>query len=145
MSDCLFACLSVCLSACVSQEPHVHTSPNSCRTLPVAVARSCYGGVGICCMVPAVRETVYRRRPVLPGRRTHRQQQPAGQRDICPVSVNLPSAFLSRASFPDIRPDSPPPVRFWPLVDQFECTSPRQIRAASHGVPIASPIPDHTP
>jgi len=38
-----------------------------------------------------------------------------------------------------------PPVRFWPLVDQFECTPPRQIRAASHGVPIASPIPDHIP
>jgi len=40
-----------------------------------------------------VRETVYRRRPGLPGRRTHRLEQLAGQRDICPVSVNLPSAF----------------------------------------------------
>jgi len=28
-----------------------------------------------------------------PGRRTHRLEQPAGQRDICPVSVNFPSAF----------------------------------------------------
>ena len=36
---------------------------------------------------------VYRRRPGLPGRRTHHLEQPAGQRDICPVSVNLPSAF----------------------------------------------------
>ena len=39
-----------------------------------------------------VRKTVYRRRPGLPGRRTHHLEQPAGQRDICPVSVNLPSA-----------------------------------------------------
>jgi len=52
-----------------------------------------------------VRQTVYRRRPGLPGRRTHHLEQPAGQRDICPVSVNLPSAsktFLFQASFPDI-------------------------------------------
>jgi len=41
---------------------------------------------------PTVRETVYRRRPGLPGRRTHHLEQPAGQRDICSVSVNLPSA-----------------------------------------------------
>ena len=40
-----------------------------------------------------VRETVYRRRPGLPGRRTDHLEQPAGQRDICPVSVDLPSAF----------------------------------------------------
>ena len=40
-----------------------------------------------------VRETVYRLRPGLPGRRTHHLEQPAGQRDICPVSVNLSSAF----------------------------------------------------
>ena len=26
-------------------------------------------------------------------RRTHHLEQPAGQRDICPFSVNLPSAF----------------------------------------------------
>jgi len=37
--------------------------------------------------------TVYRQRPGLPGSRTHHLEQPAGQRDICPVSVNLPSAF----------------------------------------------------
>jgi len=41
----------------------------------------------------AVRETVYRRRPGLPGRQTHHLEQPTGQRDISPVSVNLPSAF----------------------------------------------------
>ena len=41
----------------------------------------------------AVCETVYRRRPGLPGRRTHHLEQPAGERDISPVSVNLPSAF----------------------------------------------------
>ena len=41
----------------------------------------------------AVRETVYRRRLGLPGRRTHHLEQPAGQRTISPVSVNLPSAF----------------------------------------------------
>jgi len=29
----------------------------------------------------------------LPGRRTHHLEQPTGQRDICPVSVNLSSAF----------------------------------------------------
>ena len=40
-----------------------------------------------------VRETVNRRRPGFPGRGTHHLEQPAGQRDICPVSVNLPSAF----------------------------------------------------
>ena len=41
----------------------------------------------------AAREALYRRRPGLPGRRTHHLEQPDGQRDICPVSVNLPSAF----------------------------------------------------
>ena len=41
----------------------------------------------------AVRETVYRQRPGLPSRRTHHLEQPAGQRDISPVSVNLPSVF----------------------------------------------------
>jgi len=40
-----------------------------------------------------VRETVYRRRPGLPSRRTHHLEQPAGQCDLCLVSVNLPSAF----------------------------------------------------
>jgi len=40
----------------------------------------------------AVRETVYRRRPGLPSRRTHHLEQPAGQHDIYPVYVNLPSA-----------------------------------------------------
>jgi len=53
----------------------------------------------------AVRETIYRRRPGLPGLRTH-LEQPARQRDISPVSVNLPSVFkniyLFQASFPDI-------------------------------------------
>ena len=29
----------------------------------------------------------------LPGRRAHHLEQPTGQRDISPVSVNLPSAF----------------------------------------------------
>jgi len=55
-----------------------------------------------------VRETVYRRRPGLPGRRTHHLEQPAGQRGVCPVSVNLPSAsktFLFQALFPDIITD----------------------------------------
>jgi len=39
------------------------------------------------------------------GGRAFRLEQPAGQRDICPVSVNLPSAsktFLFQASFADI-------------------------------------------
>ena len=43
--------------------------------------------------VGAAREAVYRRRPGLPGRRTHHLEQLTGQRDISPVSVNLPSAF----------------------------------------------------
>ena len=41
----------------------------------------------------AAHEAVYRRWPGLPGRQTHHLEQPAGQRDISPVSVNLPSAF----------------------------------------------------
>jgi len=46
-----------------------------------------------------VREAVYRRRPGLPGHRTHHLEQPTGQRDICPVSVNLPSAFNKKLSY----------------------------------------------
>jgi len=42
----------------------------------------------------------------LPGRRTHHLEQPAGQSEICLVSVNLPSAFLFQASLPDIIIDS---------------------------------------
>jgi len=42
-----------------------------------------------------VTATVYRRQPGLPGRWTHHLEQPAGQRDIGPVSVNLPSAFTN--------------------------------------------------
>jgi len=38
-------------------------------------------------------KTVYCRRLGLPSRRTHHLEQPTGQRDISPVSVNLPSAF----------------------------------------------------
>ena len=41
----------------------------------------------------AIRETVYRWRPGLPGRRTHHLEQPTGKRDISQPSVNLPSAF----------------------------------------------------
>ena len=40
----------------------------------------------------AAREAVYCRRPGLPGRRTHHLEQPTGQRDISPVSVNFSSA-----------------------------------------------------
>jgi len=39
-----------------------------------------------------VRETVYSRRPGLPSRRTHHLEQSAGQRDLCSISVDLPSA-----------------------------------------------------
>jgi len=56
-----------------------------------------------CFSAGTVRETVYRRRPGLPGRRTHHLEQPAGQRDICPVSVNLPSAS-ENISVPDFVP-----------------------------------------
>ena len=66
----------------------------------------------------AAREAVYRRRPGLPGRRTHHLEQPTGQRDISPVCVNLPSAFKN-ISVPGLIPwhyhwspvnYSPPPV-----------------------------------
>ena len=53
----------------------------------------------------AVRETVYRRRPGLLSRRTNHLEQRAGQRDICPVSVDFRQrlkTFLFQASFPDI-------------------------------------------
>ena len=39
-----------------------------------------------------VRQTVYRQRPGLPSRRTHQLEQSARQCDICPVSLDLPSA-----------------------------------------------------
>ena len=39
-----------------------------------------------------VRQTVYRRRPGLPSRRTHYLEQSAGQCDLCSVCVDLPSA-----------------------------------------------------
>jgi len=55
-----------------------------------AAARSVANGLPASCgSLP----TFARRRPGLPGRRTHHLEQPAGQRDICPVSVSLPSAF----------------------------------------------------
>jgi len=44
----------------------------------------------------AVRETVYRQRPGLPGRQTHHLEQPA-------ISVNLPSAFKN-TSVPGLIP-----------------------------------------
>ena len=49
----------------------------------------------------AVRETVYCRRPGLPGRRTHHLEQPAGQRDIGPFRQHL-KTFMFQASFRDI-------------------------------------------
>ena len=42
-----------------------------------------------------ISETLYRRRQGLSSRRTHHLEQPARQCDICPVSVNCPSAFKS--------------------------------------------------
>ena len=51
----------------------------------------------------AAHEAVYRRRPGLPGRRTYHLEQPAGQRDIGPVSINLPSAFKN-ISVPGVIP-----------------------------------------
>ena len=58
-------------------------------------------GYGHCCITVgpvtrtagAVRENVYRGRPGLPGCQNQHMEQPARQRDICPVSVNLSSAF----------------------------------------------------
>jgi len=40
----------------------------------------------------------------LPGRRTHHLEQPTGQRDISPVSVDLPSAFKN-ISVPGLVPN----------------------------------------
>jgi len=57
----------------------------------------------------AAREADYRRRPGLPGRRTHHLEQPTGQRDISPVSLSTfrqrLKTFLFQASFPDIITD----------------------------------------
>ena len=70
-----------------------------------AAARSVANGLPASCgSLP----TFARRRPGLPGRRTHHLEQPAGQRGVCPVSVKLPSAsktFLFQALFPDIITD----------------------------------------
>ena len=57
----------------------------------------------------AVRETVYRWRPGLPGRRTHHLEQPTGQRDISQPSLatfrQRFKTFLFQVSFPDIITD----------------------------------------
>ena len=95
---------------------HVQGHSWSCAVIPESTGscrRSAWSTFPPLCsdqssVVPSVvcpQTVVYRRRPGLPGRRTHHQEQPAGQRDICPVSVNLPSAFktfLFQASFPGI-------------------------------------------
>ena len=55
-----------------------------------------------------IRETVYRRRPGLPGRWTHHLEQPTGQRDISPSLSTFRlrlETFLFQASFPDIITD----------------------------------------
>ena len=44
------------------------------------------------CFTLSTSQTVYCRRQGLRSRRTHHLQQSAGQRDLCPVSVDLPSA-----------------------------------------------------
>jgi len=73
-----------------------HESSGSCRrsdwsTFPPLCSDQSSAGT--------VRDTVYRRLPGLPGRRTHHLEQPAAQHDICPVSVNLPSAFNKKLSY----------------------------------------------
>jgi len=50
--------MSVCPSACVTQPPHGQTSPNFSCMFPVAVARSCYGGVAICYVVRSLVDDV---------------------------------------------------------------------------------------
>jgi len=51
-----------------------------------------------------VRETVYRRQPGLPSCQTHHLEQPAGQRDICPVSICQPSVSVQNISVPRLVP-----------------------------------------
>jgi len=52
-------CLCVCLSAIISLEPHVRSSPNCLYVLPMAVARSSYGGVVIRYALPVSWMTSY--------------------------------------------------------------------------------------
>ena len=90
-----------CAASCIACPQKFYRRLSATRTLAAFV----FSALSDLHSYSAVRETVYRRRPGLPGLRTHHLEQPAGQRDICPVSVNLPSAsktFLFRASFPDI-------------------------------------------
>ena len=55
VSVCLCACVCVCLPAVISSELHVRSSPIFLRVLPLAVARSSFGGVVICYAFPVLR------------------------------------------------------------------------------------------
>ena len=57
LSVCLFVC--VCLSTIISPERHVRSSPYFLCLLPVAVARSSYGGVMMCYVFPVLWMTSY--------------------------------------------------------------------------------------
>jgi len=62
-----------------SNDPQLSWAPHQLYpALPVATPLD--GGRSVMSTI-----SVYRRRPGLPGRRTHHLEQPAGQRDICPV------------------------------------------------------------
>ena len=52
-------CVSVCLSAIISSQQHVRSSPNVLCLLPVAMARSCSGGVVIRYVLPVLWMTSY--------------------------------------------------------------------------------------
>ena len=112
-------------SAVQDGRAHVQSHSRNCAVIPESTAscrRSAWLTFPPLCsdqsFAGAAREAVYRRRPGLPGRWTHHLEQPAGQRDICFVSVNLPSAFKN-ISVPGLVPwhyhwfpvnYSPPPV-----------------------------------
>jgi len=80
-----------CTRPLMEMRRHIPESTGSCRRYtwsafpPLCSDQSSAG---------TVRETVYRWRPGLPGRRTNHLEQPAGQHDICPVSQSL-STFRS--------------------------------------------------
>ena len=59
VSVCLSVCVCVCLSAVISLELHVLSSPNVLCMLPIAVVRSCSGGVVVGYVLPVLWMTSY--------------------------------------------------------------------------------------
>ena len=90
-----------CAASCIACPQKFYRRLSATRTLAAFV----FSALSDLHSYSAVRETVYRRRPGLPGLRTHHLEQPAGQRDICPslsTFCQRLKTFLFQASFPDI-------------------------------------------